>query len=70
MSVNQNVPSCVGGRDQQRLPPESRLREQQPVLIGGRTPTITACTCRLSSARRVGQLSRQLLVFEGDEQRR
>ena len=32
MSVNQNVPTCVASRTQQRLPPEPELREQQPVL--------------------------------------
>ena len=33
ISINQNVPSCRGERHQQRLPAESRLRQQQPVLV-------------------------------------
>ena len=35
MQVNQNVPSCAAERRQQRLPPERRLRQRQPVLVGG-----------------------------------
>ena len=35
MSVNQNVPTCRGRRDQQRVPPGFELREQQPVFLGG-----------------------------------
>ena len=54
MSVNQNVPSLRGLGHQQRLPAESGLREQQPVLFGWRTPTTTACTSRSCSGRRGG----------------
>ena len=54
MSVNQNVPTCVAVGHQQRLPAESGLREQQPVLVGRRVRTITACTSRSCSGRRAG----------------
>ena len=37
---------------QQRLPAESRLRQQQPVLVRRPTRTITGCTCRSCSGRR------------------
>ena len=36
MSINQNVPSCVRRRHQQRLPADRRLRQQQPVPVGRR----------------------------------
>ena len=59
-----------GGRDQQRLPPEPDLREQQPVLVGGGLQlSRPACLVR-AAAGAVGQLSRQLLAVEVDEQRR
>ena len=35
MAINQNVPSCVAAGHQQRLPADSRLRQQQPVPVGG-----------------------------------
>ncbi len=41
-------------RREQRLPPDSRLRQQQPVFRGGRLRTITACTSRSCSGRRRG----------------
>ena len=36
ISVNQNVPIVHGRRHQQRLPPESELRQRQPVFFAGR----------------------------------
>ena len=36
MSINQNVPQLRGGRHQQRLPADRRLRQQQPVPLGRR----------------------------------
>ena len=39
---------------QQRLPAQSRLREQQPVLVGRHCRPITVSTCRSCIGRRVG----------------
>ena len=59
-----------GGRHEQRLPAESDLCEQQSVFVVKPNRTITACTCRSSSGRRVGTLPDVVHAVEIDEQRR
>ncbi len=60
-----------GRRHQQRLPADCRLRQQQPVPVGGRARPTTRCCCRLRGGpARVGLLPGQLHAVEGREQRR
>ena len=54
MAINQNVPSCVAGGHQQRLPADSRLRQQQPVLVGRRVHLSRAAGVVARSGRRAG----------------
>ncbi len=49
MAVNQNVPSCVALGNEQRVPAEPQLRQQQPVFPG--------CRIQLSRAARVASCS-------------
>ena len=69
MSVNQNVPTCVA-RHQQRLPAESDLRQQQPVLVGRRVDLSRPARLVRAAAGAWGALPRVLHAVEVDEQRR
>ena len=59
-----------GVRDQQWLPAQSELREQQSVFSGGRFQLSRSPCVSSAAAGSVGLLPRQLHVFEVDEQRR
>ena len=54
-----------GGRHQQRLPADSRLRQQQPVLVGGRVHLPRAARVVHAAAVALGLLPRELHAVEG-----
>ena len=70
ISVNQNVPSCVGRRHQQRLPSESDVRQQQSVFVGSALQLSRSASVVRAASIPLGQLPRELHVVEIDEQRR
>ncbi len=53
------------GGHQQRVPSDSRLRQQQSVLVGRRRRRTTRCWCRSRSGPVLGLLPRQLHAVEG-----
>ena len=70
MAINQNVPSCVAARHQQRLPAHPRLRQQQSVFLGGRVRLPRAARLAHAAPVVVGLLPCQLHALEVPEQRR
>ena len=69
--LNQSERAGVRRRGhEQRLPPGSGLREQQPVLVGGDSSYHGVHVSFVQRPTRVGPLPRQLHAVEGDEQRR
>ena len=59
-----------GVRQQQRLPADLDLRQQQPVLVGRRLDVSRPARVARAANARVGPVSRVLHAVEGDEQRR
>ncbi len=70
ISVNQNVPDLRGLRQQQWLPPECVLREQQPVFVGRRFELSRAARLAVAADHQVRPIPRVVHALEVDEQRR
>ena len=70
MAINQNVPSCAPAGTNNGCRPDSRLRQQQPVFVGGRVRLPRAARVVHAASVAVGLLPRQLHALEGREQRR
>ena len=67
IQINQNVPTWPPGRT--TAAGRIRLREQQPVLVGGRVQLSRPAPVIRPAAGALGQLPRDVHVFEVDEQR-
>ena len=70
MAINQNVPSCVAQGTNNGCRPNSGVRQQQPIFVGGRVHLPRAARLADAASVAMGLLPCQLHALEVPEQRR